>query len=316
MRTILAPRASTILYNLLQGLASRKRFLLPANICPIVPITFFKAGVQVEFVDISPATLNMDMEAVEACLARGPESYGGVLYAHTYGDPSTPSAAFRRLSARFPDLLIIDDRCLCVPDLDPPWPGEAQVILYSTGYAKIVDIGFGGYAFVQDHVSYASRSLRFRQSDLEAVEAGYKRAIDLGQPYLYQDSDWLQTDLPLPTWPEYRRTVMDALQPSLDLRRRINAVYNSRIPPELQLPPEFQLWRFNLRLPGKRRPLEEIFAAGLFASSHYAPLDGIMGSGAGQNARLLADQVINLFNDRHYTLEMAEKTAEIVSRSI
>ncbi len=316
MRTILAPRASTILYNLLQGLASRKRFLLPANICPIVPITFFKAGIQVEFVDISAATLHMDMDEVEARLVRAPGSYGGVLYAHTYGDPSTPSSAFRGLSTRFPELLIIDDRCLCVPDLGPPESSEAQVTLYSTGYAKIVDIGLGGYAFLEDQVSYADRSLPFRESDLEAVEAGYKRCIDSGQSYSYEDSDWLQTELPLPTWPEYRRKVMEALQPSLDLRQRINAVYNSRIPPELQLPPEFQLWRFNLCLPDKRRLLEEIFAAGLFASSHYAALDGIMGSGGGQNARTLADQVINLFNDQHYSLDMAEKTAEIVSRSI
>ena len=41
-----------------------------------------------------------------------------------------------------------------------------------------------------------------------------------------------------------------------------------------------------------------------------------MGSGGGKNARELAGHVINLFNDQHYTLDMAERTAEIVRRSL
>jgi hypothetical protein len=53
MKLIQAPRASAILYNLLVGRADSRPWLLPANICPIVPITFLKAQVPFEFVDIS-----------------------------------------------------------------------------------------------------------------------------------------------------------------------------------------------------------------------------------------------------------------------
>lgn len=316
MRTILAPRACAILYDLLMEAVKPRRFLLPANICPIVAITFFKAGVPIEFVDISSKTLGMDLNMARARLAQHPESYGGLLYSHTYGDASSPADVFRELKEHFPQLLVIDDRCLCLPDLDPPASSAADVILYSTGYAKIVDLGYGGYAFLHDDVAFGHRHLAFRKADLDAIEAGYKACIEAGSPYTYEDSGWLQTEAELPAWDEYRVQVNQALQASLEHRRAINAVYNSRVPSELQLPSGFQLWRFSLRVSRKRQVLEAIFSAGLFASSHYASLDGIMGEGGGKNARQLAHEVINLFNDHHYTLEMAERTAQIVLGSL
>ena len=57
MQIVQASRASAILYNLLKSQTNTHPWLLPANICPIVPITFFKAGVPIEFVDISAETL-------------------------------------------------------------------------------------------------------------------------------------------------------------------------------------------------------------------------------------------------------------------
>ncbi len=316
MRTILAPRACAILYDLLISAVKPQRYLLPANICPIVPITFFKAGIPIELVDISSETLSMDLELARARLAAHPEDYSGLLYSHTYGDASTPEDMFRDLKQHFPQLLLIDDRCLCVPDLAAPGSGGADVILYSTGYAKIVDLGYGGYAFLRDEVACSHHRLAFQQADLDAIEARYKACLEAGSPYAYEDSNWLQTEAGLPGWDEYRVHVNRALAASIEHRREINAVYNSRVPPEVQLPSSFQLWRFSLRLPRKREALEAIFSAGLFASSHYASLDGIMADGGGQNARELARQVVNLFNDHHYTLDMAERTAQIVLRSL
>ena len=68
METVIAPRASTILYDLLVSMRDRRTFLLPANICSIVPLTFLKAGTPFEFVDISPETLHMDLEQVQTSL--------------------------------------------------------------------------------------------------------------------------------------------------------------------------------------------------------------------------------------------------------
>lgn len=314
LKTILAPRACAILYDLLVALDEPRPFLLPANICPIVPITFLKARVPFEFVDVSAQTLNMDPDQALARLAGG--DYAGVLYAHTYGDPSTPHEFFGELKRCDPGLLVVDDRCLCVPDLEPGPPTAADITLYSTGYAKVVDIGSGGYAFSSEPLNINHHSLPFHASDLNAVEAGYKASIGSGEPYVYTDSNWLCTDEQALKWRDYVDRVRPALVQSLAHRRSINAVYNSLIPLEVQLEARYQTWRFNLRVDRQQAILGAIFEAGLFASSHYASLVGIMGAGSGGHAREFAGRVINLFNDRRFTLEMAERTAEIVRRSL
>ncbi len=310
MKLLYEPRASTILYNLLVSVAGRRPFLLPANICPIVPLTFLKAGVGFEFIDISPQTLHMDLDAAESLLKTG--KYGGVLYAHTYGEASTPQAFFTGIKRHDGSLLIIDDRCLCVPDLQADAAGDADVLLYSTGYAKVVDLGFGGYAFCSEEIPYRSAHLPCRPAALEALENGYKAVIANRQVYHYIDSDWLETDAVLPAWSAYRREIAEKLPVTCAHRQEINEIYRSRLPVELQLPPEYQHWRFNLRIIGKQAILDALFEAGLFASSHYASLAGIMTPGRCPEAEKLAAHMVNLFNDSHYTTTLAEKTCDIL----
>src|ERR671925_178228 len=140
MQIVQAKRASAILYNLLVNRQDQHPWLLPANICPIVPITFLKARVPFKFVDISARTLHMDLEQAEAMIQE--HTFGGLLYAHTYGERSTPNEFFTSIKSFSPELMIIDDRCLCIPDLEIQPANKADVQLYSTGYAKIVDLNF------------------------------------------------------------------------------------------------------------------------------------------------------------------------------
>jgi dTDP-4-dehydrorhamnose 3,5-epimerase-like enzyme len=80
------------------------------------------------------------------------------------------------------------------------------------------------------------------------------------------------------------------------------------------LSPEYQRWRFNIFVDEKEELLQKIFANGLFASSHYASLAGIMDNGMAPNAEILYKRVINLFNDLRVGVEQAEKLVEIISR--
>ena len=314
MQVVQAPRASAILYNLLKSQANFNPWLLPANICPIVPITFFKAGIPFEFVDISAETLHMDLEQAEGRLER--DSYGGVLYAHTYGEPSTPNEFFQRIKSRYPDLILVDDRCLCVPDLDLPDELSADVALYSTGYAKIVELNFGGYAFLKDGTPHWPQQLPFDPQAYERIEQGYKLAIQSRAPYTYADSDWLQTDADLPPWYDYRQQIEDGMRTSLQHRAAINEIYADRLPPEIQCPPEYQTWRFNLRLKNKNEILSAIFASGVFASSHYASLAGIMAPNQCFRAEALANEIINLFNDHHFDLQKAENVCAVIMENL
>ena len=314
MRIVQAPRASAILYNLLVSRNDSRPWILPANICPIVPITFFKAEIPFEFVDISAKTMHIDLDQAEGRLDRG--SYGGILYAHTYGEVSTPDNFFQSIKSRHPDLMLIDDRCLCIPDLSPPQEIVTDVALYSTGYAKIVDLGFGGYAFIKDSVTYQPEHLRFNPEDHEKLEVGYKLAIQSQTPYSYNDNDWLRTDADLPAWYDYRQQIQDSTKVSLNHRSAINKIYADRIPQELQLPQEYQTWRFNLRVKNKEKILGAIFESDLFASSHFVSLAGIMSLGQCPQAKILSNEIINLFNDHHFDIQKAEKTCEVILENI
>jgi len=312
MQIVQAPRASAILYSILARSADSRPWLLPANICPIVPITFLKARVPFQLVDISAATLHIDLERVQAHIKT--RKFGGLLYAHTYGEPSTPLGSFSTLKNLDPELLIVDDRCLCIPDLEPLHP--ADVILYSTGYAKIVELNSGGYAFVEDNLKYQPVHLRFNPIHHDGLEKLYQEAVHLREKYIYEDSDWLETDAPVAAWYDYRRQIEAELKASLEQRALLNQIYASRLPGEIQLPQEYQTWRFHIRIKNKSRVLKSIFNAGLFASSHYASMAGIVAEGIALQASTLADQVVNLFNDRHFDEGKAQHVCDVILENL
>lgn len=312
MKTILAPRASAILYNLLASQKQAKPWLLPANICPIVPITFMKAKIPFEFADISPESLHMDLDRAEARMKT--REFGGLLYAHTYGEESTPDDFFARAKSLNPELLIVDDRCLCIPKFESE--SSADVVLFSTGYAKIVELEFGGYAFVREDVKYQPSAFPFRSEHLEDLEKKYKSVVEERKKFDYRDSDWLQTDGALPSWASYRLKIESRLESSLAQRKLLNTIYSACLPRGIQLDASYQTWRFNIRLRNKEQVLKAIFDGGFFASSHYASLAGIMSDGAAPEARRLAGTVINLFNDRHFNRQKAEAVCEIILENI
>lgn len=314
MQIVQAPRASAILYSLLVNRRDKSPWLLPANICPIVPITFLKAEVPFQFVDISPETLHMDLDQVEDLLKNG--KIGGLLYAHTYGEVSTPNEFFGSVKSLFPDLMVIDDRCLCIPDLELDPINKADIQLYSTGYAKIVDLNFGGYAFLSDAIDYQSAHLAFDPVQYEALEKAYKAAVSQRQKFVYQDSDWLETDAAVPVWNEYCMQIERSLAGSLEHRASLNHVYAGMLPVDIQLPAAFQTWRFNIRVRDKQRILDAIFSSGLFASSHYASLAGIMEDGKAPQAESLERSIINLFNDHYFGLDQAEKVCRIILENL
>lgn len=315
MKIVYEPRASTILYNLLVSRPDKRPFLLPANICPIVPITFMKARAPFEFVDISTGTLNMDLGA--ALIQLKSRKFGGVLYAHTYGEASTPEEFFAGAKSIDESFLLIDDRCLCDPETEPSQVTAAGVVLFSSGYGKVVDLGYGGYGFLNETISYTPKHLKFDKAVYETLEKEYKSVIASQSRYVYRDSDWLQTDANLPPWKEYSRSVADGLERAVEHRKAINAIYAERLPAKIQLSAKYQNWRFNILVSQPKRVIVAIFKAGLFASSHYASLGGIFSDEHDcAQAENLAGKVINLFNDYHYSTEMAGKTCDLILKNL
>lgn len=276
-------RASTVLYHLLRSLADERPFLLPANVCPVVPETFLAAGRNFEPVDIAFPSLEMDPEKTVQLLEAEPDAYSGVLFVRTYGSERDPSAFFAALRAVRPNLFVIDDKCLCRPDCaGASLSALADVTLFSTGYAKYVDRGQGGFAHTRDDVAY----------------------------HRMPAPEWLDLQPPDETWTEYSRLTALAARQSDEQKAVLNAIYSEALPRAIQLSPELQRWRFNIRVPDADGLVARIFESGLFASRHYPALNQL------PNATRLHDEVVNLFNDRYFDADRARRVSEIILRHL
>jgi len=312
MNLVHETRASTILYNLLRSAPRPGPWLLPANVCPIVPLTLLKAGRAFEFVDIDETSLCLDADRLLDRLRGAPGRYGGVLFVRTYGVEEPSETLFAAIREREPELTLVDDRCLCRPRFDEPPPPGVDAVLYSTGYAKPVDVGSGGFAVLGDGVAYRRHDLPYDERALERLTADYKAALGERRPLEYRDGPWLDTRAPEPPLNQYRPLVERGAEESYERKRRVNAIYTAGIPVTFRLDPRFQDWRFHVLVEDKERLLASIFAAGLFASSHYADLTPIFARGSSPVAERFQRRVVNLFNDRHYSEERAERTVALV----
>ncbi len=277
-----ARRASAILFSILRDRADARPFLLPANVCAVVPETFRAAKQPFEFIDIAEPWLEID---ATQCLERArTHAYAGILFVRPYGSERDPSAFFAELRDADPNFLIIDDKCLCPPDCDgTSISPSADVTLFSTGYAKFVDLGEGGFAHLRNGLAY-------------------RHAIT--------GPDWLDLQSPVISWDEYCQRTREAMLASSAHKAALNAIYAQSIPEDAQLPALFQQWRFNIRVPDSARLVDALFADGLFASRHYPP------HGEFPVAVRLHSQIVNLFNDRYFTQDQARQATEIVARHL
>lgn len=274
MKLLTANRANKLLYNFIKVNNIAGKVLLPANVCPDVVTTLQFAGLSVQFLDLQAETLCMNQEAA----LHEAKDANMLIFVHTYGIEYEFTAFFQQLREVNPDLIIVDDKCLCLPDLNVK-DSEADLVLYSTGEKKMVNLGGGAIGYLADKWEY----------DEVAVEG----------------CDCLSNELWLLD-PKQLYLKMDTI---IAHKEKLNVVYRALLPEAIQLPDAFQHWRFNILVQNKQEILDALFAEDLFASGHYASLseDCIVASN-------LHKYVINLFNDKYFTIEQAEKVCEIINR--
>ena len=266
-------RANKILFNFLKSNHLTGTVILPANICPDVVETLRYAGNPVHFVDIDARTLCMDWQHVQSVV----QDAAAVLAVHTYGIEDYFNVQFAVLRVINPDIAIIDDRCLCMPELEEP-NSIGDLVLYSTCNKKQVDLGLGGIGYVADGWNYE----------------------ELAVP----ENDVLTNE----TWGLDEKILLSKMDAVIKHKEKLNAIYRKNLPAAIQLPAPYQHWRFNIIVPNKEEILKAMFDEGLFASGHYQP------QAEGCNvATNLYTHVINLFNDFYFTEEQAIQTCEIIN---
>ena len=305
-------RASIILYNFLADLPREYIFLLPANVCPIVPAVYLKADVSFEFIDINSITLTMDSSIILSKIKNNPNKYCGIHFADTYGLNTCNEKLFIEIKKINSKLLIIDDRCLQKPEFASP-ATKADLILYSTGYSKYVDINWGGYGFLSYKIKfYKKHSLNYISNELDDLTLQFNESIKNRTPLAYKDADWLGDTKFNRKFSVYKKKIINRIANVDSIKNEINNIYRNEIPFKTQLSEPFQKWRFNILVNNKKLLLENIFSNGLFASSHYSPVTFMFRQKLAPNAQKLYNHVINLFNDFRFSPKKAEDVSKIV----
>lgn len=199
---------------------------------------------------------------------------------HTYGVETDFAESFAKFRERNPKIAIIDDRCVCMPEVQID-ESAADMVQFSTGEKKPVNLGIGGIGFVADGWKYAE--------------------CEVDENEVLNNTEWELND-------DVLLSKMDA---TIAHKEKLNAIYRRALPKRIQLPESYQHWRFNIMVPNKEQIMQAIFDAGLFASGHYAPQ-----SSDCPVAAKLHKHVINLFNDEYFTEAQAKAICGIINEKI
>jgi dTDP-4-amino-4,6-dideoxygalactose transaminase len=333
MKTVFESRASTILFHLLRTHGGREGvYLLPANVCPVVPLVILTAACSFEFIDIDANTLCMDWTLIRQRFeSRRAPPVLGLVYVRTYGyDGEDIQERVADVKMQHPNILVVDDRCLGrpEPDIDKVDWQRADVILYSTGYGKYIDLGHGGFAHLQDSVAYEAVANEYRKEHLDSFTDCYKTHVRT-ETAIYHEGDeariaamlrrygaWLETRKSGISWQGHRQKIIDRCK-VVDLQKqRLNDIYCDAVSASVQLPRQFHAWRFQIAVEEKKPLLMKIFQAGLFASGHFFPASLLFGGRSKEVAEKLHGRIVNLFNDMYFTEDQALRVGEIVRRHV
>jgi hypothetical protein len=193
-------------------------------------------------------------------------------------------------------------------------------MLFSTGYAKYVDAGTGGYAFIRDVLTYGRQPVHYDVADKAALDEKMRSAVKKQtrlSPSVFS-SDWLSGAGNNDAGDEYFAKIAPLVRLSERQKEKINSAYGSMFAKDYCLPDEYNHWRFNILVNEPEKLLKEIFTAGLFAGRHYCPIDRYILTPDARfpAAERLYRHVINLFNDRYFSVNQAEMTGAIVKKHI
>ena len=306
MQTIVAHRASGIIFRLVKQYPGC--YILPANICPIVPLSIILAGSNVKFVDISRNTWCLDEQNCEE-LIKTDTKVVGLIFVHTYGCDYNPQNFFSRIKNIRNEIIIVDDKCLCVPCIEKPLT-MADLTLFSTGYAKYIDFGTGGYGFLKDELFLSQENVRYDSFDIELF---YKKCFQNKTKVHELPSGWLDAEVSYEYDINYFSRIDNVKFDVKQKKTNINSIYDKNLISYNRLGDEYNNWRYNILVNNKEQVMSKIFASDLFASSHYQPSSELFCDEVFPNSRWLYDHIINLFNDKYITEEQAIKLTKIIN---
>jgi hypothetical protein len=307
---VIAKRASVLLYNFIKTFP-QGTYLIPANVCPIVPITFCLAKVPFEFVDLNEKTFCIDEQKCLEMISSNIQKYCGIVFVRTYGYKYDASFFFDTLHSLNKEFRIIDDRCLSIPELNTK-AEKSDLILYSTGHKKPVNLGIGGIGILNDLISI-NKYNEFFSSEVD-IEKILKDSLERKSFLKDVPSGWLDTGGFSLGIIDYMNKINLEKINIIKHKDRLNDIYLNLLPSEVIMPQAFHEWRFNILVDNKEFLLKKIFENNLFASSHYLPSNLLFNDGHFTIAEDLHKRIINLFNDSFISEQQVEMICKIINK--
>jgi len=308
-------RATSILFSFLQKNKGNGIWIIPVNVCHLVPACFIKAECPFEILDVDKLKLDLDENQVIQKLIEYPGKYSGVLSVRNYGDDYPKESFFKKIRKHEPDIKIVDDACLSYPDISTPLSSLVDLELYSTGYSKPLDLGYGGFG-----------KLHLQKNQLKPMNLNFEEEslIEMNDYYVYSTkklvkaehkrfkTSWLNSQNVNSI--EYLQQISLNFEKTKKHKNKINKIYDSLLKLNLKERRLSTNWRYNIKLLNPDLVLDKIFEHGLFASQHYFPLNRVFDSNLCPNWENAYKSILNLFNDKRFTTEQAEKCCEIINK--
>lgn len=305
-------RAQGIVYDFAKKYLNQTGYvLIPAQVCQIVPITYMKLHIPYKIVDIDLRTMSMDLVQVKKYLEEG--NVQAIHYVYGYGYyKDTEYAKIFELKRKY-EFALIEDKCLCIPEFDEP-QRDYDLIIYSTGYSKVVDLGIGGFGHLNsrysiekcyqaDYTEYAKQLIRDHFLICLEEKKGFEQKIAEGN---WLDNGELDDNI------KYQKLVEKEKEIVISHKKNINDIYDQIIPDAMKMGNTFNIWRYNILLKNSNEVIKVIFQNGGFASQYYHSLYKVFGDDFFPNADFVEKHILNLFNSQVYTKELAIKTAHII----
>lgn len=270
--------------------------LMPGYTCVVVPNAVRYRGAEPVFLDIDPATYNLDPKVMAASRGNGwdPERARAVILQHSYGIPGEFDAIAKQATAD--GLVVIEDSCHALASTyrGRPVGSLGEAAFFSSQWSKPLTTGLGGWAVAREPelesalravwernqppprsaslvqlAQYAAYAVAFRPSLFWPARDLYRWLSERGLLVGSSSEEDFQEAMPR----EYRRKMSTWQQVLLDRKlqgfgrqvahvRRLTAIYEDALHeagrPGLELPDHLDpvLLRYPLRVPDKVEMLD------------------------------------------------------------
>jgi dTDP-4-amino-4,6-dideoxygalactose transaminase len=333
---IFSGRGSSALYAILNSLGNMgRKILLPVNICEIVIPVIQLAGFSPVFYDVNPDTGNSGLKNIKSRYT-GEEAV--LLAVHNFGVPLKIDLISEW--AKENDIFLIEDVCNALGAVykNVPVGNWGDAAIYSFGYSKIIELGFGGGLTVRE--SGLRQKVKELISSFDLYSELHKEADQEFQSklrILRKDPGNQMPEIYRPLYEDYAKfliyrldeqsvnLIKDAL---VDLDNILlsryqkammykNGISSSKISHIKEVPGQI-FWRYNILVESERRDelLKLLIDNNIWASRWYPPVNQLFfeESETYIGVNLFSKRVINLFVDERFSMTEVKRTISLINQ--